>query len=248
MSTTKVVPGVLIATPDADQAAREAAIRIARTIRDTVDAVGRATIALSGGHTPLAAYGFLAKDKSVDWSKVDLFWVDERAVPPTDAQSNYAQAKTHLVDAAPVPPAQVHRMRGESGDLDAAARAYEELLRNHIAPDERGRPVFDLIELGIGDDGHTASLFPGEPAVEVRDRFVVAVPAKGDRVARLTLTAPVIEAARSILFLAVGKAKNVPLERVWEVSGTVRETPARVVRDARGAITWIIDRAAAGLD
>ena len=248
MSTTKVVPGVLIATTDAAQVAREAAVRIARGIRDTIDAVGRATIALSGGNTPRAAYGILAKDKSVDWSKVELFWVDERAVPPTDDRSNYRHAKAELIDPAGIPADHVHRMEAEAADLGAAARAYEQVIRAHVAADERGIPVFDLEELGIGDDGHTASLFPGEPTMEVTDRLVVEVPAKGAREARLTLTAPVIEAARSILVLAVGKAKNEPLERVWAVSGSQRETPARVVRNARGAITWIIDRAAGGLD
>jgi 6-phosphogluconolactonase len=135
-------------------------------------------------------------------------------------------------------------MPGEARDLAAAARDYEQLVRERV----NGRiPSFDLIVLGVGDDGHTASLFPGEPTVDVTDRLVVEVPAKESREARLTLTATTIEAAAAIVVLAVGAAKNAPLERVWEIAGSTLETPARVIREARGAITWIIDRAAGGL-
>jgi 6-phosphogluconolactonase len=247
MSTTKVVPGILIAAPDAAQVAREAAIRIARTLRDAIEARGFATIALSGGNTPRAAYGLLARDGSVDWSKVEVFWVDERAVLPTDDRSNFLHAEEQLIGPAKIPAAHVHRMPGEASDLDAAARAYEALVRARVPADDRGVPSFDAVVLGVGDDGHTASLFPGDPAVNVTDRLVVHVPAKGAREARLTLTTPAIQAAKSIVVLAVGKAKNEPLERVWEIIGDVSSTPARITRGARGAITWIIDRAAGGV-
>jgi 6-phosphogluconolactonase len=248
MSTTKVVPGILIATPGAGEVAREAAIRMAKAIRDAVEARGRAAIALSGGNTPREAYGLLAVDRSVDWSKVDVFWVDERAVDPTDDRSNYHHAKTKLIDVARIPPERVHRMPADAPDLAAAARVYEGVIRARVLPDEEGVPSFDLVVLGVGDDGHTASLFPGDPAVRVMDRLVVDVPAKGAREARLTITAPVIEAARSVVVLAVGRAKNAPLEGVWLVEGDTEQTPARVIRGVRGAITWIIDRAAGGLD
>jgi 6-phosphogluconolactonase len=256
MSTT-VVPGILIATPDAEHVAREAAIRMARTLRDAIDARGVATVALSGGNTPRVAYALLAVDTSVDWGKVEVFWVDERAVPPTDDRSNYLHAEKELLRPARVPANHVHRMPGEAADLDAAARAYEQLIRAHVAeatepsrasqPSYEGVPSFDLVVLGVGDDGHTASLFPGEATVEVTDRLVASVPAKGTREARLTLTVPVIQAARSILVLAVGAAKNGPLERAWEVGGSARDTPARIIRGGRGTITWIIDRAAGGI-
>jgi 6-phosphogluconolactonase len=249
MSTTKVVPGVLIATPDAAQVAREAAIRIARTLRDAIEARGTAKLALSGGETPRATYGLLAADRSVDWAKVEIFWVDERAASPTDDRSNFKHAQEELLGPAHVPADHVHRMPGEARDLAAAAAEYEKLIRARVPAGEGapGVPALDLVVLGVGDDGHTASLFPGEATVNVRDRLVCHVPAKGAREARLTLTAPVIEAARSVVVLAVGKAKNGPLERVWEVSGSLNDTPARVIRAGRGAITWIIDRAAGGL-
>jgi 6-phosphogluconolactonase len=247
MTTTKVVPGVLLATPDPETVAREAAIRIARALRDAILARGAASIALSGGETPRAAYQLLAHDTSVDWMKVDVFWVDERAVPPTDDRSNFRHAKEMLLDPARIPSAHVHRMPADASDLVAAARDYERTVRASVPAGDHGFPAFDVMVLGVGDDGHTASLFPGEPTVDVVDRAVVEVPARGAREARLTLTAPVIEAASSIVVMAVGRGKNGPLERAWLVEGSTRDTPARIIRHARGAIAWVIDRAAGGI-
>lgn len=244
--TTKVVPGVLIATPDAEQAAREGAVRMAKAIRDALDARDHAAIAISGGNTPVPSFAILARE-NIDWSKVDVFWVDERAVPPTDSRSNYKGAKEALLDPAKIPSERVHRMQGEAADLDAAARAYEATIRAHVKRTVNGVPSFDLMLMGIGDDGHTASLFPGESTVDVVDRLVIPIPASGKREARLTVTAPVIEAANAAIILAVGKGKNEALERAWGVAGSSRDTPARVIRGVRGSITWIIDRAAGGL-
>jgi 6-phosphogluconolactonase len=248
--TTKVVPGQLVATPDAAQVAQEASARIARAVRGAIARSGGAAIALSGGNTPRAAYALLAKEAGVDWNKVDVFWVDERAVPPTDDRSNYRWAKATLLDGARIPAERVHRMPADGPDPDAAARDYERAVRERVELDADGVPAFDVVVLGVGDDGHTASLFPGEKTVEVTDRLVVAVAAQasGGREARLTLTAPAIEHARQVFILAVGAGKRGPLERVWSVQGDVHETPARVVRGCRGAVTWIIDRAAGGLE
>ena len=244
--TTQVVPGVLIATPDAAHVAREASARIARVIREAIEAKGSASIALSGGNTPRAAYTLLAKEP-IDWSNVAVFWVDERAVAATDERSNYHWAKETLLDPAKIPAGQIHRMRGDAPDLDASAREYEAAIRTHVKSKAGGAPSFDLLVMGIGDDGHTASLFPGETAVHETTRLVLSVPAKGDREARLTMTPPLIEAAANVIVLAVGKGKNGPLERAWRVNGPVDETPARIIRDVRGTIAWIIDRAAGGL-
>jgi 6-phosphogluconolactonase len=244
--TTKVVPGLLIATPDPSQAAREATARMGRAIREAIKERGAATIALSGGGTPLEAYGLLAKE-SFDWNKIQVHQVDERAVPPTDARSNYAALKRSLLDVAGVPAANVHRMRGEASDLAAAATEYETALRDTVKHKVSGLPSFDLVVLGVGDDGHTASLFPGEPTLHVTDRLVAPVPAKGGREARLTLTTPVLENARASVVLVLGKAKHPALERIWAVNGDIDETPARVIRNFRGSITWVIDRAAGGM-
>jgi 6-phosphogluconolactonase len=247
MTTTKVVPGTLIATPDTEGVAREGAIRMARAIRDAQDARGAAAIALSGGNTPRDAYRKLAQEPRIDWTKVDVFWVDERAVDANDDRSNFKHAMQTLLGPANVPVDRIHRMPGDAPDLDRAARNYETLLRTRL-PKSNGVPALDLMVLGVGDDGHTASLFPGEPDVEARDRLVVSVAPKAGREARLTVTAPVIEAARALVVLAVGRGKNPPLERVWLVAGSAVDTPARVIREATGAITWIIDRAAGGLE
>jgi 6-phosphogluconolactonase len=245
--TTKVVPGQLIAVPTAAEVALQAAGRIARALQSAIGKSGRASVALSGGTTPREAYALLARESGVDWNKVHVFWVDERAVPPTDDRSNYRWAKAILLDIARVPPDHVHRMRAEAPDPAAAAREYERLIREHVEVDADGIPAFDVVVLGIGEDGHTASLFPGDPTVDIVDRLVAAVAAKGEREARLTLTPPAIEHARAAMVIAVGIGKRNALERVWLIQGDRRTTPARILRECRGVVTWIIDKAAGGL-
>jgi 6-phosphogluconolactonase len=244
--TTKVVPGMLIAVPSAEDVAREAAARLAKTLAAAIKQRGKATIALSGGDTPKQTYSRLAEEKDVDWSVVEIFFVDERAVPPSDDRSNFKHAKECLLDPAKIPEAHIHRMRADDADLEHAATEYEQILRTRVAVGQGGVPSFDVIVLGVGDDGHTASLFPGMPTVEIADKFVVAV-GKTDREPRLTITAPVIEQARAVFVLAVGAKKTNALERVWAVSGSLRDTPARVIRNARGSIHWVIDKAAGGM-
>lgn len=243
---TKVVPGLLIATQDTAQAAREACGRMTKSIQDAIRDRGMATIALSGGSSPLEAYGLLAKE-TIAWSKVHVYWVDERAVPPAHERSNYFQAKKALLDPAGVPDANIHRMRGEASDLATAAMDYEAELRDTVKSKLGGLPSLDLQVLGIGNDGHTASLFPGERTVHVTDKLVAAVPAKTDREARLTLTAPVLENARSSVVIVLGRDKHPALERIWATHGEIDETPGRVIRNLRGSICWVIDRAAGGM-
>jgi 6-phosphogluconolactonase len=245
--TTKVVPGQLVAARDAGEVAREAASRIARALQYALSRSPTAAVALSGGNTPRDAYALLAHEPDIDWSRVDVFWVDERAVPPTDDRSNFRWAKATLLDAAGLSPARVHRMPADAPDGDLAARDYERIIRACVEADADAIPAFDLVVLGIGEDGHTASLFPGEPTVDVVDRLVVAVPARGAREARMTLTAPAIEHARSVLIIAVGAGKRTALERVWSIQGDLRQTPARVIRQCHGGVTWIIDKAAGGV-
>jgi 6-phosphogluconolactonase len=243
---TKVVPGLLIATPDAAQAAREACARMTRSIHDALKERGGATIALSGGSSPVEAYRLLAQ-QPIDWNKVHIYWVDERAVPPESDRSNYGAAKKALLDAISIPPGNVHRMHGEAPDLEKAAADYDAELRDTVKAKIGGLPALDLVVLGIGDDGHTASLFPGEETVNITDRLVASVGAREDREARLTLTAPVLENARASTIIVLGKSKHAPLERIWATSGDVKQTPGRIIRNFRGAITWVIDRAAGGM-
>jgi 6-phosphogluconolactonase len=243
--TTKVVPGQLVAVPDLEALAREAGSRLGIALRDAIGRRGVASLALSGGETPRPAYERLANEPGIDWTKVDIFWIDDRAVPPEDDRSNFKWGKKTLLDRVPIPPDNVHRMRGEATDLDAAAREYEALLRSRLPSGG-----FDAAVMGIGDDGHTASLFPGDAGVFETKRWVIAVPSAPakKREARLTVTTPVIEAIGAVFMLVAGKGKHDALQRAWSTSGSTAETPARLLRGVRGSLTWIIDKAAGGMD
>lgn len=244
MSTTKVVPGMLVAAPTAADVAREAAARIGKAIKEAVRVRGRASIALSGGETPRATYEALAKEDGIPWDKVDVFFVDERAVPPEHPRSNFKLAREALLDRARVPENKRHRMHGESKDLDQAAREYAQELETVLGG---STPQLDVLVLGVGDDGHTASLFPGEDTVDIKDKRVIAVPAKGEREARLTLTAPTIVDGRALFVIVTGAKKTAALESIWSLSGSRKEVPARLLREAKNALVWIIDKAAGGL-
>ncbi|CAA9435472.1 MAG: 6-phosphogluconolactonase, eukaryotic type [uncultured Rubrobacteraceae bacterium] len=203
---------------------------------------GRFAVALAGGSTPKATYEVLARDHAgrVDWPNVHVFFGDERTVPPDHEDSNYRMAREALLDRVPVGP--VHRMRGELPP-DEAAASYEEELREFFGAEP---PVLDLIMLGIGGDGHTASLFPETSALEVTDRLVVANPVLKLETIRLTLTAPVLNAAREVVFLVAGGGKAEALEEILEGDADPRAYPAKLVRPPGGP-TWMVDRAAAGL-
>lgn len=244
--TTKAIPGQLVATTNPAELAREATARISRALVQAIAKNGAASFALSGGDTPRATYQLLARDAAVDWSKVEIFWIDERAVDPEHDRSNYRWAKVTLLDAAKVPAERVHRMRGEAKDLAAAARDYERILRERVPADADGIPAIDVAVMGIGDDAHTASLFPGEPTIDIIDRLVVEVPSHGSLEPRITVTTPTIEHIRNVFLLVEGANKRPALERIWATQGDVHVTPGRVFRGCRGAVTWIIDHEAGG--
>jgi 6-phosphogluconolactonase len=239
-------PGELLTVDGATESAAVASTTVAQALKSALAQRGRASIALSGGNTPRGAYARLAKEAGIDWPKVDILWVDERAVPPTDDRSNYRWAKAALLDAVPAAQAHAARMEAERPDLEQAARDYESVLRARVPSGDLGVPSFDVVVLGVGDDGHTASLFPGDPTVDITDRLVVAVPAAPAREARLTITVPVIQHARTVLVLALGEAKRNALRRVWDASGDVHTTPARIIRGCTGRIVWIVDALAVG--
>ncbi|XXT14277.1 6-phosphogluconolactonase [Sorangium sp. So ce429] len=227
---------------DAAELARLGAELMARAIAAAVEARGVARIALSGGGTPSEAYQRLAA-LALPWEQTEWFWVDERAVAPDHPRSNYGAARRDLA-AARIPEGHFFRMEGESPDLAEAAARYERLLRARFGV---ASPVaFDLMTLGIGDDAHTASLFPGTGAVGIEDRLVAAIPAQPDKglEARLTLTAPVIREARMKLLLARGAGKRGVLEQAQR-PGPADEVPARVVRGGAGRLVWLLDSAAA---
>ncbi|WP_437787266.1 6-phosphogluconolactonase [Sorangium sp. So ce1097] len=227
---------------DTAELARLGAELMAREIAAAIEARGVARIALSGGSTPSGAYQRLAA-LSLPWEQTEWFWVDERAVPPDHPRSNYGAARRDLA-AARIPDDRFFRMEGESPDLAAAAARYEQLLRARFGV--AAAAAFDVMTLGIGDDAHTASLFPGTGAVGIDDRLVAAIPAQPDKglEARLTLTAPVIREARTKLLLACGAAKRPVLEKAKR-PGPADEVPARVVRGGAGKLVWVLDAAAA---
>jgi 6-phosphogluconolactonase len=228
-------PEIIVAA-DLDALVATTAARIRAVAAAAISARGRFRIALAGGSTPRALYPALT-DGSIDWTRAEIFFGDERAVPPDDAQSNYRMARETLLDPAGVPAASVHRWRAEAADLDAAAREYESTLRAGVAP-----PWLDLALLGLGPDGHTASLFPGTAALAEQRRLAVAVdvPAVGGR--RLTLTYPTLLGACAVFFLVAGSDKAAALADVIR-----RDSPlpaARIVHRA-APVSIFCDRAAA---
>jgi len=205
-----------------------------------VDERGRFAVALAGGSTPEATYGVLARDHAgdVDWPNVHVFFGDERTVPPDHEDSNYRMALESLLDLVPV--GSVHRMRGELPPEEAAA-SYEEELKEFFG---ESLPVLDLVMLGIGPDGHTASLFPETSALGVSDRLAVANPVPKLDTTRLTLTVPVLSAARAVNFLVAGEGKAEALREILEGDADPRAYPAKLVHPSGGP-TWFVDRAAA---
>jgi len=202
---------------------------------------GRFAVALAGGSTPKATYEVLARDHAsdVDWPNVHAFFGDERTVPPDHEDSNYRMAREALLDRVPV--GSVHRMRGELPP-DEAAISYERELEEFFGGTP---PVLDLVMLGIGEDGHTASLFPETPALGVTDRLAVANPVAKMETTRLTLTAPVLNAAREVRFLVAGAGKAEALAEILDGEADPRAYPAKLVRPPGGP-TWMVDRDAAG--
>ena len=238
--------------PDADGLAAAAAGLFVSEARSAIAARGRFVVALSGGSTPLGAYRRLAAlefASKTDWRHIHLFWGDERCVPPDDPDSNYGQALRTLIGQVPIPAAQVHRVRGELAP-DVAAREYERDLHTYfVAPGAIAAaedwPRFDLILLGLGVDGHTASLFPGAVVLHERTRWVVGYWVDSVRGWRVTLTPPAINAARVVAFLVSGTDKAERLKQVLTGPWQPDVFPAQIIRPNRGQSRWLIDAAAA---
>ena len=234
--------------PDPDALADAAAGLIADAAADAIDARGRFMWALAGGETPRATYAKLGlppfRDR-IDWRHVWAFFGDERAVPPDHPDSNYRMAHETLLSRVPIPPAQVFRMRGEAEDPEVAAGEYARAL-GHAFGTRRGElPRFDLVLLGMGVDGHAASLFPGSPVVREVFRAVAAVHVAAASIPqRLTLTLPVLNAAARVVFLVAGAEKADAARRAFAGERSP-DTPASLARSSEGQTVAILDRAAA---
>jgi 6-phosphogluconolactonase len=233
---------------DADVLAQAAAAEVMRLAQRSIVERGLFTLSLAGGSTPKKLYNLLAHDaayRDFPWEKTHLFFGDERHVPPHDAESNYLMVKTSLLSTGLVPEKNVHRIRAELPDANQAAADYEVELHSFFHAGLRlgGAPQFDLVLLGMGPDGHTASLFPGSKGLEEKTRWVIANPVEKFKTDRITFTYPVLNAARVVLLLVAGADKAPMLRQVF---GDTRGTyPVERVEPRDGVKVWMLDQAAA---
>ncbi|MFZ0307125.1 MAG: 6-phosphogluconolactonase [Candidatus Sulfotelmatobacter sp.] len=234
-----------LTTPqDLFQAAAEEVLRAAA---EAIAQRGRFTIALSGGSTPRNLYTLIAANASASlpWDQMFFFWGDERHVPLNDPDSNYRMAKETLLSKVPIPPANIFPVPADNPDAAAAAQAYEDTLRKFFALAAGEFPKFDLILLGMGPDGHTASLFPETAALQEKSRLVVANWVEKLSNSRITFTLPVLNAARCVAFLVSGADKAAVLHEVLEGKAPGEKYPSKLVRPIEGKLIWFVDRAAA---
>jgi 6-phosphogluconolactonase len=236
-------------SPTAEAVAEDAAALFASSAEAAVKSRGIARIAISGGSTPKRMFTILADPAKpyaaqTPWDKLELFWVDERCVPPTHPDSNFKMTKEALLDHVPLPAARIHRMEGELDPAEASAR-YESDIRNTFKLEGAETPTFDLILLGMGDDGHTASLFPHTAALHETALIVTPnhVPQKDTW--RITLTKPVINQGREVAFLIEGAAKAEILAKVLLGPYDPETTPSQLIRPASGRVSFLLDSAAA---
>jgi 6-phosphogluconolactonase len=231
---------------DVSDLASRVAEATAAIMTTRVRAVGRCSLALSGGTTPRSLYARWASvfADRIPWADVHVFWGDERFVPIEDRRSNYRTARETLLDLVPCPAANVHAMPTSLGTPEIAAAAYEATLRRYFNDD---RPRFDLLLLGLGTDGHTASLFPRSPALDETARWVLPVTAPADPPSRLTLTLPVLNAASHVYVLAAGPDKAAAVARVLSGTADVHRCPAAGLLSHGEGLVWWLDREAAAL-
>ncbi|HWP93294.1 MAG TPA: 6-phosphogluconolactonase [Thermodesulfobacteriota bacterium] len=229
---------------------RRAAEEFVSQAAEAVQAKGLFTVALSGGSTPKGLYSLLADGNEgfrarVAWDKIHFFWGDERHVPPDHPESNYRMAYEALLSKVPVPPDNVHRIKAENPNAADAAKDYEEILHGFFKLGQGQKPRFDLVLLGMGPEGHTASLFPGSEAIHEESRLVAAPWVGKFKTYRITLTPPVFNNARYILFLVSGEEKAETLRSVLQGEYRPDQFPAQVIQPMNGNLVWLVDREAA---
>lgn len=241
-----VTPSNIRILENDERVARTAAEFFVDIAQSSISAQGRFSVVLAGGSTPRRTYELLATEEHrnrIAWPKVHIFFGDERCVSPRDASSNYRMADEAMISRLPIPSQNIHRMAGE-GDAVANASLYESDLLTFF--DEAPWPRFDLVLLGMGDDGHTASLFPGTSALSERKAWVLANWVEKLNAYRITLTPPAINHAANVLFLVTGAGKTKSLFHVLRGARDPQRLPAQLIQPVEGSLIWLVDEAAAG--
>jgi len=236
---------------DANSIAQTAAEEFLEAARQAVSEKGSFSVALAGGSTPKALYGLLATNPllqaKVPWSKIQFFFGDERHVPPNDAESNFRMAEEAMLGKAPVDPKQVHRIKGEKRNAAQAAEEYEQDLHASFRLQAGEFPRFDLVLLGMGPEGHTASLFPGTKALKEERRLVVSNWVGKFYTDRITFTPPVLNNAARVIFMVHGEEKAPALKAVLEGPYEPEQLPAQIVQPKQGKVLWLVDPSAASM-
>jgi 6-phosphogluconolactonase len=235
---------------NAQELSRLVAEEFGRLAVEAVREKGLFSVALAGGSTPRSLYALLANDKEpyraqLPWKKIHFFWGDERHVPPDHPDSNYLMASEAMLGSVPVPLENVHRIKSENVDAAKAADEYEQTLREFFRLEEGRLPRFDLILLGLGPDGHTASIFPGTDVVSEKMRLVAAPWVEKFKSFRITLTPPVLNSASTVIFLVNGTEKAKILREVLEGDNQPERLPAQLIRRNKGKVLWLVDQEAA---
>jgi 6-phosphogluconolactonase len=240
----------VLVVSDVEELSRTAANILVHKITEVLQNKEIFTLALSGGSTPKSLFALLAKKddsyySQIPWNKVHFFWGDERHVPPDHIDSNYRMTNETMLSVVSTPAENVHRVRGENPDSSAAALEYEQVLRSFFQLGAGQVPRFDCVLLGMGGDGHTASLFPHSSALHERDRLVVANWIEKFQSYRITMTVPVLNNADNIIFLVSGAEKADALKAVLEGDEVPDQLPSQLIRPAHGHLLWLVDEAGA---
>jgi 6-phosphogluconolactonase len=232
--------------PDIHTLSQHAAEYVVRIANESIALHGHFTIALTGGTTPKEMYSLLGSEpfrRQIDWRLVHIFWEDERCVPHNSPESNSYLAQEVLLNKISIPGSQIHRMPADQPDREAASQAYTLEMQHTFGTN--GIPSFDLIHLGMGPEGHTASLFPHQASLHEKQRLVMPVSVPKPPPDRLTFTPPLLNAAKNVLFLVTGSDKADALQAVLEGEYQPEEYPAQIVRPTNGEVVWMLDKAAA---
>src|SRR5580704_10062182 len=248
---TQTVKGEVRILPDAAAIARRSAEEFVKTANAAVASRGVFTVALARGSTPKALYGLVADDPGfsarVPWVKLRLFFGDDRHLPPDNKDSNYNMAREAMFSKAPLKPEQIMRIKGEEADTEKAALEYEQTLRAYFQLKEGELPRFDLVLLGMGDEGHTLSLFPGTKGLQPGNRLVVRNWVGKLYTERITLTAPVVNQARQVIFAVTKADKALALKAVLEGPYEPEQLPSQLMQPESGTVLWLVDSAAGSM-